>query len=225
MTICIYKNNSLYADGRCTTTSGLLINDNYKKVGYIYEDSETGVRSINKDSLENPTLFAIYAFAGQLDHLQKFLRWFVDQELHPGVDIESDKSFDDVVITVQEDVALQAIVVFKNHNIVREYTSTYEEHLYIDFTKNDFVMIGSGAVAALSIYNSNINITPEDLIKYVCQTSISCGGTMRSVSITDEPDSNMFTILDIDINKKSIINSKKTTNTIVNKIKSFFRKK
>jgi len=217
LTICIYKDNSLYADGRCTTSSGLLISDSYKKVGYIFEDKETGVRSINKDSLENPKLFAIYAFAGQLDHLQKFLRWFVEQEFHPIVDTECDKSFEEISITVQEDVAIQAIVVFNDYNIVREYTSTYEEHLYVDFTKDQFVMIGSGAVAALSIHNSNPQMHPTQIIENVCKTSISCGGQIRSVTLEDS--SNMFNILDVKI-ADAVLNKK----TIYKKIKSLFKK-
>lgn len=218
MTICVYKDNALYADGRCTTSSGLLISDNYKKVGYIYEDVVTGVRSINKDSLENPELFAMYAFAGQLDHLQKFLRWFVDQEFHPNIDIETDKSFDEISITVQEEVTLQAIVVFKNYDIVREYTSTYEEHLYIDFTKDTFVMIGSGAISALAIYNSNPLIDPLLLIENVCKTSISCGGTISSVSLNDNKQ-HTTNLLKNNNNNNNYI----ATKSIYNKIKCFFR--
>lgn len=216
MTVCIYKNNALYADGRCTSGGGILINDDYTKIGAIYEDTETGLRSILPENLDNPKLFAIYGFAGQLDHLQKFLRWFVSVPLHPIIDAEIDESFDDPLVTVSDEVGIQALVVFNDYDIVREYTNSYESHLYIDFKKSDFVVIGSGTVPAMALHSSDSTMNPLDILKHVCKTSLTCGGTLKTISLEQEEKL---------VTKQIIVKTNEASDTVFTKLKNYFKKK
>lgn len=182
MTICIYKDKILTSDGRATTEDGMIVSDSFDKIGYIYQCSDTGARSVYADSFENSKIFAMYAFAGQVDHLKKFLRWAVTT-LHPDVDAEIDESFDKGNITVDIDcVGLQALLVFKEYDLVRKYASNYEDHLYIDFTSNDFVAIGSGSKAAIVLEKYNPKLTGLEMVHYVNQTMSNCGGNVKTLN-------------------------------------------
>lgn len=183
MTICIYKDDALYADGRCTA-AGLIVTDSFKKIGIIYENLDDGTRTVKpKDALDNYSVYAMYAFAGEVNQLGKFLRW-VCTATHPMVDIEYDDDIFDSVVTIDsEEVGLQAILVFNDEDIVRVYSADYEEHLYVDYDKSDFVAIGSGSHIALTLNKHDSKLTASQIIDSVVKTSITCGGDIRTLSL------------------------------------------
>jgi hypothetical protein len=211
MTVCIYKDNELHADGRCTSANGTLITDTFKKIGYVYENLDDGTRTVNTPSdMNNYEIFAMYAFAGEVEQLGKFLRW-VCVTTHPTVDIEFDDDILEPTVTVDYDcVAIQALLIFSDMDIVRSYSSNYEEHLYVDHSKDQFISIGSGSSAALAIYRHDPSLTTKEIIESVFKISITCGGQIRSISLDTSPTS-LEKILD-------------TPKTIKNKLTTWFKK-
>ncbi len=188
MTVCIYKNNKIVTDSRCTYQGDYVISDKFKKVGYIYECLSTGTRSLHPENLVHPTFFAMYCLAGMPEQVPKFLRWFIEQP-HPDIDDELNECFNDPILTFDpDDTALQIMVVFKNYDIVRLYSSNYEQHVYIDFKQDDCITIGSGGIAALAIHSYDPSAEPEAIIKSVIDTVNSCGGDV----ITLEFDSDLY---------------------------------
>lgn len=183
MTICVYKNGVLASDSRCTLYGEYALTDSYKKLGFIYECQITGERSLYQDNLQAPSYFAMYSFAGDAAATNKFLRWFINVD-HPVIDCESSPSFDEDAITTfnPEETELQIIIVFKNKNIVRFYNSNYENHVYIDFKKTDFLTIGSGSIVALGIHTYDSSASAEDILKATIKVVNSCGGEIWTQS-------------------------------------------
>ena len=127
----------------------------------------------------------MYAYAGVLNEVPKFTRWFLSS-IHPDIDAEIDESFEEVE-SVDEDIAgIQAIVVFKDYDIVREYFENYERHVYIDYSKNEMVCIGSGTRTANVLNRYAPQLTSLELIEAVVDNVSSCGGQLSFLQFSKE---------------------------------------
>jgi len=175
MTICIYKDGVLGADGRTTYTDGTIVTDNAVKIGLIWESKVDGTRSIYKDTLEEPKLFAAYGFAGAAFYMKKFVRWLTTTE-HPDIDSENNLDFDACDITLDPDVPMSGMVVFVDYDFVRLYSSEYESHIYLDLPSNELVAIGSGEKIAKAINATNSLMRVDTIITNVAKLNTTCGG-------------------------------------------------
>lgn len=170
------------------------------------------MRAINPELLENPQVFAIFAFAGELQYLTRFQRWFVSVD-HPDIDAEWDESFEEYPTTFEpEDVSLQVMVVFRNKSIVRKYSSYFEKHLYIDFKTTDFLTIGSGSLSAQAIKTYDPDADPYLIIEAVSKHIVSCGGGINTLDFDS-----------IIVNELLIPETKVVNSTIKDKILGWFK--
>lgn len=176
MTVCVYHNDVLAADS-LVTLGGLSVNESYVKIGKIYQDVVSKKRSVNKDDLQFPEEFAMYAVAGSLRFIPRFLRWFVTAK-HPGVDHNLPVLIDDYDET--ED-AIEVMVIFKDYNIVRLYDSEYMRDLFVDYTKNVISAIGAGIESATAILAYDPNASLVDVLEAVKKVQTSCGGQIETL--------------------------------------------
>lgn len=195
MTICIYKDGVLGTDGRATLGDGTILSDKLKKCGIIWQCSEEGIRSIYPETLKSPILFAAYATAGQANVFNKFLRWFVSVD-HPVVDAEIDESFESGPITLDSnEVDISIIVVFKDYDFVRAYSSDYEEQIFVDIPKETFLATGSGQSQAYGINAACPDMSVEDIIKSVSKTCCTCGGDISIIDLNTSQELKLTGVL------------------------------
>lgn len=182
MTICVYYKDVLSSDTLISAGTNI-VSISAIKIGMIYEDVESGLRSLNPASLKYPKEFAMYSSAGACSVNNRFLRWFINAE-HPLVDHESVTEEDRE--EYQEELEFQAMIIFKDHDIVRTYSSDYYYNYFVDQTKESLCSIGCGSPAALAINNYDENATSTDIVKAVINTDVYCGGNINTLSFSEK---------------------------------------
>jgi hypothetical protein len=196
MTICVYKDNELAADGRVTINDGTyILSDCQNKTGIVYEGSD-GVRSELPETLIEPKIFAWYAYAGSLILKQNFIQWFLSND-HPLIDAEVSETFSasTAVPLDTSDDGFTGIVIFKDYDIVRHYVHSYESHLFADFSRNQPLAVGSGSIAALSILTHDSKLSAYEVVSSVCKVVTSCGGSITKLNLgSPEPPQEDSTI-------------------------------
>ena len=184
MTVCVYHNGKLAADS-LVTLGNIAGDGKVTKIGMIYEDKVSGVRSTDKSSLDFPVDFAMYAVSGAVRHFSRFLRWFISVD-HAGIDHNESITIED-----PEDIEdpIEIMVIFKNHDIVRVYDSEYTRDLFVDLPKEGVIhTVGSGGVIAQAILTYDPTADVEDVIKAVTKVDIYCGGDPSCLSFSDDPE-------------------------------------
>lgn len=184
MTVCVYHNGKLAADS-LVTLGNIAGDGKVTKIGMIYEDLVSGERSTDKDSLQFPVDFAMYAVSGAVRHFSRFLRWFISVD-HAGIDHNESITIED-----PEDIEdpIEIMVVFKKHDIVRVYDSDYTRDLFVDLPKEGVIhTVGSGGVIAQAILTYDPTADVEDVIKAVTKVDIYCGGDPSCLSFSEDPE-------------------------------------
>lgn len=183
MTVCVYHNGVLAADS-LATMGGTVGNEHVIKIGMVYEDLVSKERSLNKDELDFPVEFAMYALAGSVRYFSRFLRWFISVD-HAGIDHNENFVVEDI-----EDVddGIEIMVIFKNHDIVRLYDSDYTRDLFVDLPKEGSIhTVGSGGLIAQAILTYDKTASLVDVIQSVIKVDIFCGGEVKTLQFTEDP--------------------------------------
>lgn len=184
MTVCVYHNGKLAADS-LVTLGNIAGDGKVTKIGMIYEDIVTGVRSTDKDALQFPVEFAMYAVSGAVRHFSRFLRWFISVD-HAGIDHNESITIED-----PEDIEdpIEIMVIFKEHDIVRVYDSDYTRDLFVDLPKEGVIhTVGSGGVIAQAILTYDPTADVEAVIKAVTKVDIYCGGEPSCLEFSEDPE-------------------------------------
>ncbi|AND75273.1 peptidase HslV family [Acinetobacter phage vB_AbaM_ME3] len=183
MTVCVYHNGVLAADS-LATMGGTVGNEHVVKIGMVYEDLVSGERSLNKEDLDFPTEFAMYALAGSVKYFSRFLRWFVSVD-HAGIDHNENFTVEDIE---EVDDPIEIMVIFKNHDIVRLYDSEYTRDLFVDLPKEDSIhTVGSGGLIAQAILTYDKTAPLVEVIQSVIKVDIFCGGEVKTLQFGEDP--------------------------------------
>lgn len=184
MTVCVYKDGKLSADS-LATLGNIKSDGKVVKIGMIYESITTGERSENKDELEYPVEFAMYAVSGSVRYFSRFLRWFISVD-HAGIDHNELIDIDDSEVI--ED-PIEIMVIFKNHNIVRVYDSDYPRDVFVDLPKDNTIhTVGSGGVIAQAILTYDPNADLVEVVRAVTRVDIFCGGEPMLLEFSEDPE-------------------------------------
>lgn len=182
MTVCVYHQNVLAADTLATAGTSI-VSKSHIKIGMIYQDALTGQRSLNLESLSFPEEFAMYAVAGAAAIVNKFLRWFINTD-HPIIDHEDFTGED--VDYIEPEAPFEAMVIFKDSEVVRLYDSDYLNNTFVDTSSEEITSIGCGSLSALAINAYDPKASSIDIIKAVIQIDIACGGSIATLQFTSE---------------------------------------
>lgn len=168
MTLCIYRNNTVYSDTQ--VCRGDDITNSQTKTLIVYQATD-GTLTLNSGDRE----YAIVSHAGAMEDLPRFLSWFLSYLYHESVAPNS------IHIPLGED-SNQYLVVFKN-KFIKMYRD-YKAGCYTQFPLDTTVCIGSGCVQAeaLLAYNPNMNI--KKLFKTVSKVNRTVGAEFNEISFT-----------------------------------------
>lgn len=154
MTLCIYRNNTMYSDRQVCRCDD--ITNSQIKTRVVYQATD-GTLTLNPG--DSP--YAIVSHAGAMEDLPRFISWFLNYKFHESVPPDS--------ITPLGEDSNQYLVLFKN-KFIREYRD-YRAGCYIEQPLDTTICIGSGNVQAeaLLAYNPNMNI--KKLFKAVSEVN------------------------------------------------------
>ena len=169
MTLCLYRNNTIYSDTKVTTGNHSIANES-NKTFKVYQNSTTKQLTLNSADQE----YAIITCAGHIENIPRFLNWFLNTDHNsflPG----------NLNISLGEDYCTY-LVLFKDK--LRLYRD-FKAGCYIEYPMNEIVCIGSGSIEAYTLltYNSNINI--EDVFQTVSKVNYTVGDSFNTITFND----------------------------------------
>lgn len=169
MTLCVYRNNTMYSDIKVTTGNHSITN-NSNKTFKIYRNSITKELTLHPAHDE----YAIISCSGYIENIPRFLNWFINND-HDSFPM----SYLDIPLGEDYNTYL---VMFKNK--LRLYKD-FKSGCYIEFPLTETVCIGSGATEAhtLLTYNPNINI--EDVFQTVSKVNYTVGDSFNTITFND----------------------------------------
>lgn len=185
MTVCVYRDGKLAADG-LVTMGNIAENKQVIKIGKIWEDAVSGQRSLDKDSLEYPLEFAMYAGSGACRHFSRFFRWFISVD-HPGIDHDE---YLDIEDSREIEDPIEMCIIFKHSNIVRMYDNDYTSDVFVDLPKDSIHTIGSGGIIAKAILEYDPKADLNKVIETVSKVDVFCGGNAVIIEFEEDPEYN-----------------------------------